>query len=95
MMGLFSLALPVACIDLLRQHLHVMEGVGFPYTSNLILELLRQPIVEVVPEGTFTIATYLVTLWLSDMDKLSKQCSASPTGLWGLKFAQSSWVNSE
>ena len=59
MTGLFGLALPIAHVDLLRQHPHVMEGVWFPYTSDLILEPLRQPIVEVVPEGTFTIATYL------------------------------------
>ena len=68
MMSLFGLALPVAHVDLLHQHLHVMEGVGLPYMSNLILEPLRQPVVEVVPEGTFTIAAYLVILWLSDMD---------------------------
>ena len=59
MTSLFSLALPVACIDLLHQHLHVMEGVQFPYMSDLILEPLRQPIIEVVLEGTFTIAVYL------------------------------------
>ena len=62
MTSLFSLALPVVCIDLLRQHPHVMEGVRFPYMSNLILELLRQPVVEVVLEGTFTIATYLACM---------------------------------
>ena len=59
MTGLFGLVLPIARIDLLRQHPHVMKGVRFPYTSDLILEPLRQPIVEVAPEGTFTIAAYL------------------------------------
>ena len=59
MMGLFGLVLPIACIDLLRQHPHVMEGVWFPYMSDLVLEPLRQPIIEVVLEGTFTIAMYL------------------------------------
>ena len=59
MTSLFGLVLPIACVDLLHQHLHLMEGVWFPYTSNLILEPLRQPVVEVVPEGTFTIAMYL------------------------------------
>ena len=62
MMGLFGLALPVACVNLLRQHLHVMEGVRFPYMSNLILEPLRQPVVEVVLEGTFTIVMYLARM---------------------------------
>ena len=71
-MSLFGLALPVACVDLLHQHPHVIEGVGLPYAGNLVLESLRQPIVEVVLEGTFTIAMYLVILWLSDMDKLSR-----------------------
>ena len=59
MTSLFGLALPIACVDLLRQHPHVMKGVWFPYMSDLVLELLRQPVVEVVPEGTFTIAAYL------------------------------------
>ena len=59
MMSLFGLALPVVHVDLLHQHLHVIEGVGLPYVGDLILELLRQPVVEVVLEGTFTIATYL------------------------------------
>ena len=59
MTGLFGLALPVAHVDLLCQHPHVMKGVQFPYTSDLVLELLRQPVVEVAPEGTFTITTYL------------------------------------
>ena len=62
MKGLFGLVLPVVHIDLLHQHLHVMEGVRFPYMSDLILEPLRQPIVEVVLEGTFTIATYLACI---------------------------------
>ena len=62
MTGLFGLALPVAHINLLHQHPHVMEGVWFPYTSDLILEPLRQPIVEVVQEGTFTIAMYLARI---------------------------------
>ena len=59
MTSLFSLALPIAHVDLLRQQPHLMKGVWFPYTSDLILEPLRQPIVEMVPEGTFTIAVYL------------------------------------
>ena len=62
MTSLFGLVLPVARVDLLCQHLHVMEGVRFPYMSNLVLELLRQPVVEVVLEGTFTIATYLACM---------------------------------
>ena len=62
MMSLFSLALPIACIDLLRQHPHVVKGVQFPYASNLILEPLRQPVVEVAPEGTFTITVYLARM---------------------------------
>ena len=69
MTGLFSLALPIACVDLLCQHLHVVKGVRFPYASNLILKLLRQPIVEVAPEGTLTIAMYLarVAVELNDV----------------------------
>ena len=59
MTSLFGLALPVAHVDLLCQHPHVIEGVGFPYMGNLTLEPLRQTIVEVVPEGTFTIARYM------------------------------------
>ena len=59
MMSLFGLALPIARINLLRQHPHVMKGVWFPYMSDLVLELLRQPVVEMAPEGTFTIAVYL------------------------------------
>ena len=55
MTSLFGLALPIARVNLLRQHPHVMKGVRFPYASDLILKLLRQPVVEVVPEGTFTI----------------------------------------
>ena len=62
MTGLLGLVLPIAHIDLLHQHPHVMEGVWFPYMSDLILELLRQPIIEVVPEGTFTIAMYLARM---------------------------------
>ena len=99
MTGLFGLALPIARVDLLRQQLHVMKGVWFPYMSNLVLELLRQPIVEMAPEGTFTITAYLAHVVVelddilgdpSDMDKLSKRCSASPTGSWGPKFTRSS-----
>ena len=59
MMGLFGLALPIVCVNLLHQHPHVVKGVWFPYTSDLILKPLRQPIVEMAPEGTFTITTYL------------------------------------
>ena len=62
MTSLFGLALPIAHIDLLRQQLHLMKGVRFPYMSDLVLEPLRQPIVEVVPEGTFTIAVYLARM---------------------------------
>ena len=57
--SLFGFALPVARVDLLRQHPHVVKGVRFPYASDLILEPLRQPIVEMVLGGTFTIAAYL------------------------------------
>ena len=60
MMSLFGFALPIVRVDLLHQQPHLMKGVWFPYTSDLVLEPLRQPIVEVVPEGTFTIAAYLV-----------------------------------
>ena len=70
MMGLFGLVLPIAHVDLLRQHPHVMEGVRFPYTSDLILEPLRQPIVEVVLEGTFTIAMYLARMAVELYDVL-------------------------
>ena len=70
MMSLFSLALPVVHINLLHQQLHVMEGVGFPHMSDLILEPLRQPIVEVVPEGTFTIAAYLAHILIELDDVL-------------------------
>ena len=59
MTGLFGLALPIARVDLLCQHPHVVKGVRFPYTSDLVLEPLRQPIVEVAPEGTFTVTMYL------------------------------------
>ena len=62
MMSLFGLALPIVCIDLLHQHPHVMKGVWFPYTSDLVLELLRQPVVEMALEGTFTIAVYLARM---------------------------------
>ena len=62
MMSLFGLALPVAHINWLHQHPHVMEGMRFPYTRNLVLEPLRQPVVEMVPEGTFTIAAYLARM---------------------------------
>ena len=59
MTGLFGLALPIARVDLLHQHPHVMKGVWFPYMSDLVLELLRQPVVEMAPECAFTITTYL------------------------------------
>ena len=62
MMSLFGLALPIVCIDLLHQHPHVVKGVRFPYMSDLILEPLRQPVVEMAPEGTFTIAAYLARM---------------------------------
>ena len=62
MTGLFGLALPIVRVDLLHQHLHVVKGVRFPYTSDLILEPLRQPVVEMVPEGTFTITAYLACM---------------------------------
>ena len=69
MTSLFGLALPIVRVDLLHQHPHVMKGVRFPYMSDLILEPLRQPIVEVAPEGTFTIAVYLahVAVELNDI----------------------------
>ena len=59
MTSLFGLALPIVCVNLLHQQPHLMKGVQFPYMSDLILEPLRQPVVEVVLEGTFTIAAYL------------------------------------
>ena len=62
MTGLFGLALPIVCINLLCQHPHVMKGVRFPYMSDLILEPLRQPIVEMAPECAFTITAYLARM---------------------------------
>ena len=59
MTSLFGFALPIVHVDLLRQHPHVVKGVRFPYVSDLILEPLRQPIVEMAPEGTFTVTAYL------------------------------------
>src|ERR1700746_763979 len=47
-----------------------MEGSRFPYTGTLILELLRQAIVKVVPEGTFTVAAYLTHIAIEFDDVL-------------------------
>ena len=62
MTSLFGFALPIARVDLLRQHPHLVKAVGFPYASDLVLEPLRQPVVEVAPECAFTITAYLARM---------------------------------
>src|ERR1700746_725255 len=47
-----------------------MEGSRFPYMGNLILEPLRQAIIEVVPESTFTVAVYLTRIAIEFDDVL-------------------------
>src|SRR6201981_341479 len=47
-----------------------MEGSRFPYTGDLILKPLRQAIIEVVPESTFTVAVYLTRIAIEFDDVL-------------------------
>src|SRR6201981_80138 len=47
-----------------------MEGSRFPYTGDLILKPLRQAVVKVVPESTFTVAAYLTRIAIEFDDVL-------------------------
>ena len=62
MTGLLSLALPIARVDLLSEQSHAVQGGWFPDTRDLVLEPLRQPVVEMVPQGTFAITSYLTCI---------------------------------
>ena len=62
MTGLLSLALPIARVDLLSEQSHAVKGGWFPDMRDLVLEPLRQPVVEVVPQSTFAITSYLARI---------------------------------
>ena len=52
----FGLALPVACIDGLGEVVEIGEGGGLPDTRDLIFDAVGETVVEMVPEGTFSVS---------------------------------------
>ena len=55
----FGLVLPVACIDGPGKVAEIGEGGGLPDTRDLIFDVVRETIVEVVLEDTFSISSNL------------------------------------
>ena len=70
MTGLLSLALPIARVDLLSEQSHAVKGGWFPDMRDLVLEPLGQPIVEVVPQSTFAVTSYLARISIEFDDVL-------------------------
>ena len=51
----FRLALPKVCINSLDKGIGFVESCGFSNSRDLILDMIREIIVEVVLEGTFSV----------------------------------------
>ena len=51
-----GLVLPIVCINQLCQRVELGESGRLSNTGDLILDTIRQTVIKVVPEGTFSIA---------------------------------------
>ena len=59
LLGDLGLALPIACIDSLGELAKLGEGQWFPDAEDLILDVIREAVVEVVPKGTLSVSSHL------------------------------------